>query len=63
MGSEKVGVSIGLGGCLIWLFFAVCWVVNLVKLVKCDFEAPYRDEITHAIGLFIPPASAITCWL
>lgn len=46
---------------LIWAYIVIAWIVNLVKLLRCDFEAPYKDEIVHAIGL-IPGASMITCW-
>ena len=46
---------------VLWAYTIIAWGVNLVKLLKCDFEAPYKDEIIHAIGL-IPGASMITCW-
>lgn len=53
-------------GCLIfiialWIYVPVAWVVNLVKLLSCDFAEPYKDEIIHLIGL-VPGASMITCW-
>ena len=38
------------------------WVKNLIKLNECDFEAPYKAEIIHTIGL-IPPIGMITGWL
>lgn len=37
------------------------YAVNIYKLTKCDFSAPYRCEFIHGIGLF-PPASFITAW-
>lgn len=43
------------------LIIGASWIVNLVKLIKCDFEAPYKGEIVHAIGL-IPVASVVTVW-
>jgi len=47
---------------LIWLYFVVCWIVNLVKLLNCDFEGPsWKEEIIHAIGL-IGPAAGVTAW-
>lgn len=46
----------------IWLFLGVCWIVNLVKLLNCDFVEPWRDEIIHLIGL-IPGVSIITAWM
>jgi len=39
----------------------ISWPTNLYKLIKCDFEAPYKGEIIHAIGI-IPPASLVTVW-
>ena len=40
----------------------VTWIVNLVKLINCDFYAPFKEEIIHAVGVIIPPASFITVW-
>ncbi len=40
----------------------VGWVKNIIKLTKCDFEAPYKAEIIHGVGVF-PPIGAITGWL
>ena len=47
---------------VIWIFVLGCWIGNLVKLINCDFEAPYKGEIVHAIGL-LPIASVITVWI
>lgn len=56
----------GLGGAafaiLMWVYIAVCYIVNIVQLFKCDFEPSYKDEIIHAIGLFVPPLSGVTVW-
>jgi len=38
------------------------WVKNIVKLTQCDFEAPYKAEAIHTIGI-IPPVGMITGWL
>jgi hypothetical protein len=38
------------------------WVKNVIKLSDCDFEAPYKAEVIHTIGL-IPPIGAITGYL
>ncbi len=40
----------------------VGWVKNIIKLTDCDFEAPYKCEIIHAVGI-IPPVGAVTGWL
>ena len=38
------------------------WVKNVIKLANCDFEAPYKAEVVHLVGL-IPPVGMITGWL
>jgi hypothetical protein len=38
------------------------WVKNIIKLADCDFQAPYKAEVIHAIGI-IPPVGMITGWL
>jgi hypothetical protein len=47
---------------LIWGYMLVAWIVNIVKLVNCDFTGPvWKEEIIHAVGL-VPGVSMITCW-
>ena len=38
------------------------WVKNIVKLSSCDFKAPYKAEVIHAVGI-IPPVGMVTGWL
>lgn len=38
------------------------WVANLIKLLMCDFEGPWKEEIIHLVGLVIPIASPVTMW-
>jgi prepilin-type N-terminal cleavage/methylation domain-containing protein len=38
------------------------WVKNLIKLARCDFEAPYKAEIIHSVGL-LPPVGMVTGWM
>lgn len=47
---------------VILLVVGTGWVKNLIKLSDCDFEAPYKAEIIHAVGI-IPPVGMITGWL
>lgn len=51
---------------IVWLVFVLVigtgWVKNIIKLSNCDFEAPYKAEVIHGIGL-IPPVGMITGWL
>ena len=44
------------------LVVGVGWVKNLIKLVDCDFEAPYKAEAIHTLGI-IPPVGMVTGWL
>ncbi len=47
---------------LIYGYGIVAWIVNIVKLLNCDFAGPvWKEEIIHGIGL-IPGLSMITCW-
>jgi len=39
------------------------WGVNIYKLCKSDFDPIGKREIVHAVGVFIPPVSLVTCWL
>ena len=43
------------------LLFALAWVVNAVKFVNCDFDAPYRCEVLHGIGL-VPLLAPVFVW-
>jgi len=47
---------------LIVAIVATGWVKNLIKLSDCDFKAPYKAEIIHAVGI-IPPVGAVTGWM
>lgn len=44
------------------LFFLGCWLVNIVKFANCDFDAPYKEEFIHIVGIIVPPSSIITVW-
>ena len=47
------------------LFFVLgpsLWVWNAVKLASCDFNADYRCEVIHGVGLVLPPTSVVTVW-
>lgn len=51
-------------GCIIsiYIFFGICYIINLVKLIQCDFDAPWKEEIIHAIGTILPLAAPVTMW-
>jgi hypothetical protein len=44
------------------LILIVGYGMNLHKLTQCDFEAPYKAEILHGVGIF-PPVGIFTGWM
>ena len=47
---------------VIVVLMMVAYVVNFLKFIENDFEAPYKSEIVNGIGVFLPPAASITVW-
>ena len=47
---------------IIILVIGTGWVKNIIKLSECDFEAPYKAEVVHGVGLF-PLVGMVTGWL
>ena len=47
---------------LIAIIFTIPWLINIYKLVGCDFKSDYKCEAVHALGVFVGPASLITVW-
>lgn len=47
---------------LLILVIGTGWVKNIIKLSDCDFQAPYKAEVIHTIGI-IPPVGMVTGWL
>lgn len=48
---------------LVIVFFGgiISWIWNIVKLSDCDFEADYRCEVIHGIGV-IPAVAPFVVW-
>lgn len=46
---------------LILMIIGICWVKNLKRLSDCDFNAPYRCEVIHGLGV-VPMFSVATVW-
>ena len=57
MRNTRIGVLI------VYIYTIVAWIVNLIKFIGCDFAEPYKSEIFHGVGIFVPPVSWVTCWL
>lgn len=51
-----------LGVMIFHIIYFITWVINLVQFLRCDFEAGWKEEIVHALGIFIPYTSFITVW-
>ena len=47
---------------IVGLILIAAWVMNIVKLTDCDFEADYKCEIFHGIGVFTGPLAIVTVW-
>lgn len=47
---------------LIWIVGGIGWVKNIIKLAECDFEAPYKAEVIHAVGL-VPIVGAVVGYI
>lgn len=47
---------------LIVICVIIPWPLNAYKLSECDFASPYKCEVMHGIGVFIPPLSVVTVW-
>jgi len=46
---------------IVWIFGS--WGTNLYKLVKADWEAPYKEEVIRCIGVPVVPVTLVTCWI
>lgn len=47
---------------VIFIIMSVAYVVNVIKFIQQDFEAPYKSEVIHGIGVVVPPAASVTVW-
>ena len=57
-----VMIRLKLAALVVVVVVAVGWVKNVIKLWDCDFNAPYKCEVVHGLGL-MPPIGAITGWI
>lgn len=62
MRNRSVASTAGIISLVVVIFIAVSWIVNINKLIDCDFEAPYKAEVIHSIGL-VPIISVVTAWV
>jgi len=52
------GISIFLISSIIIAFIGG-WIANINKLTKCDFQAPYGEEIIRVVGIPAAPLGAV----
>jgi len=38
------------------------YIVNAYKFAGCDFDADYKCEAIHGVGIIVPPAAFVTVW-
>lgn len=36
------------------------WIMNISKLIDCDFEPSYKSEIIRGVGIFVAPIGMVT---
>lgn len=61
MRNKKGFTGVELLFAVIFLGGIIGYVLNIVKLVRCDFKEPYKAEVVHALGL-VTGLGAVTGW-
>ncbi len=54
------------GTFILAIIFLLCigYCVNVVKLARCDFKAPYKTEVLRGVGIFpVVPMGAVLGWM
>jgi hypothetical protein len=59
--NTSLSITVVLLMLLLTVFIGISWVVNVVKLVQCDFDSPYKEEAVRGIGL-IPIVAPFVAW-
>jgi hypothetical protein len=67
---RKIRITPAGTGCVIYFIYGaiillgtIGWIMNIVKMTKCDFQEPYRAETIRVVGTAIPVIGAVTGWL
>ena len=45
------------------VYSILTWLINLMRFIHCDFEAPFWEEIIHGLGIILPPVAWFTAWI
>ena len=48
---------------LIGAFTMTGYVLNLVKLCRCDFASPIKAEVVRGIGVVVPPVGVVAGYI
>lgn len=50
-------------GLAITILVLTGYIMNIVKLVDCNFEAPYKSEAIRVVGIIVPPVGVFTGYM
>lgn len=39
------------------------YVKNIIGLIECDFEAPYKAEVIRGVGVVVPFVGVVVGWV
>lgn len=39
------------------------WIMNILKLTKCDFEPVGKEEFVRGIGIVVAPVGMVCGWI
>lgn len=59
--SKNYGVGASIAFLVIWAFFIIGWILNIIDLIKMDIELT-GVVILKIIGIFILPLGSIMGW-
>ncbi len=54
MSFKKDRIMLVLATIVLVMVLLIGYLMNVYKLVQCDFEAPYKAEVIRGVGMFIP---------
>jgi hypothetical protein len=50
--------------CVLLFATAVCgWWMNIVAIMDCDFETPFKAETIRIVGIFVAPVGCVAGWV
>ena len=52
-----------IGVIAIGILVMIGYISNIVKLLDCDFDAPYKSEAIRIVGILVPPVGVFTGYM